>query len=183
MLLRSLNNLYQKLQSNMRERWNRDLPFDELMFDRWERAKSLGFGNGTSVYHNSYIYGDVRIGKKTWVGPYTLLDGTGGLTIGDYCSISAGVHIYTHDTVKWAVSGGRAPYEYAPVKIGNCCYIGAQTVIIKGVTIGDHCVIGAGSFVNRDVPPYTVAAGIPCRPIGSVEIDENGNVILRIDKK
>lgn len=166
----------------MSARWQRDLPFDELLFDRWERARSLGFGEGTSIYHNSYVYGEVKVGKHTWIGPYTLLDGSGGLTIGDYCSISAGVHIYTHDTVRWALSGGKAAYERAPVAIGDCCHIGAQTVIAKGVTIGDHCVIGACSFVNRDVPPYTVAFGIPCRPAGRVEVGPSGEVTLHLDR-
>lgn len=177
-VLKSLVRLYEKLRSDMRERWQRDLPFDELLFDRWERAKSLGFGEGASIYHTSYIYGDVRVGKYTWIGPYTLLDGSGGLTIGDYCSISAGVHIYTHDTVKWALSGGEADYERAPVRIGDCCYIGSQTVVAKGVTIGDHCVVGACSFVNQDIPPHTVAFGIPCRLVGRVEINESGNIRL-----
>ena len=170
-LLKPLQTLYENLRTNVRIRWKRDLPFDELLFDRWERARSLGFGEGTSVYHNSYIYGDVSVGQQTWIGPYTMLEGSGGLRIGNHCSISAGVHIYTHDTVKWAVSGGKAKYEYGPVQIGNCCYIGSQTVIAKGVTIGDHSVIGSCSFVNRDIPPYTIAVGSPCRPIGQVELD------------
>src|SRR5437667_11348420 len=92
-LLRSLVRLYERLRLNMREHWQRDLPFEELLFDRWERAKSLGFGEGTSIYHNSYVYGNVKVGTHTWIGPYTLLEGSGGLQIGDYCSISAGVHI------------------------------------------------------------------------------------------
>ncbi|MDQ3248287.1 MAG: acyltransferase, partial [Chloroflexota bacterium] len=168
-LLHSLQSLYTDLRTQMRQRWRRDLPLDELLFDRWERARALGFGEGTSVYHNSYFYGDVKVGKQTWIGPYTLLEGSGGIQIGDYCSISAGVHIYTHDSVKWALSGGKAPYEVAPVQIGHCCYIGSQTVIAKGVTIGDHCVVGSSSFVNQDLPAYTIAVGAPCRPIGRVE--------------
>lgn len=172
-LFESLQNLYLQLRQRMRERWNRDLPLEELLFDRWERAKSLGFGPETSIYHNSYVYGDVKVGAHTWIGPYTLLDGTGGLEIGDYCSISSGVHIYTHDTVRWAVSGGKAAYEKAPVKIGNCCYIGSQTVITKGVTIGEHSIIGACSLVNRDISPYTLAFGVPCRPRGRVILDGN----------
>lgn len=103
----------------------------------------------------------MRVGKNTRIAPYTLLDGSGGLIIGDYCSISAGIHIYTQDTVKWAISGGKVEYERASVKIGNCCYIGPYTVIAKGVAIGDYCVIGAGSFVHRDIPPYTVTVGYP----------------------
>jgi acetyltransferase-like isoleucine patch superfamily enzyme len=180
-LARSLVALYDRLRAGMRQRWQRDLPLEELLFDRWERAKRLGFGEGTSIYHNSYVYGDVKIGEHTWIGPYTLLDGSGSLAIGDYCSISAGVHIYTHDTVKWALSGGKAAYERAPVRIGSCCHIGGQTVIAKGVTIGDHCVIGACSFVNRDIPPYTVAFGVPCRPVGRVHIDDGGNFTLQWD--
>ena len=92
--------------------WNRVLPFEELLFDRWEKANFLKAKKGSSVYHNNYIYGKVIIGKKTWIGPYTLLDGSGGtLKIGDYCSISSGVQIYTHQTVKWALTGGKASYE------------------------------------------------------------------------
>lgn len=175
--------LYDQLRQGMRERWQRDLPLDELLFDRWERAQSLGFGKGASIYHHSYVYGDVRVGENTWIGPYTLLDGSGGLIIGAYCSISAGVHIYTHDTVKWALTGGQAAYERASVIIGDCCHIGGQTVIAKGVTVGDHCVIGACSFVNRDIPPYSVAFGIPCRVTGHVDVDERGNVALLLDAR
>jgi acetyltransferase-like isoleucine patch superfamily enzyme len=173
--------LYEQLRAETRERWNRDLPLSELLFDRWERARSLGFGEGTSIYHESYVYGDVTVGSNTWIGPYTLLDGTGGLEIGDYCSISTGVQIYTHDTVKWAVSGGRAEYEQEPVKIGNCCYIGSQTVVSKGLTIGDNSVVGACSFVNRSLPANTIAVGVPCRPIGRVEIHDGGRVELVLE--
>lgn len=174
--------LYLSLRSDTRGRWHRDLPFDELLFDRWERAGSLGFGEGSSVYHLSYFYGDVRVDEHVWIGPYTLIDGSGGgVTIGKYCVISAGVHIYTHDTVAWAVSAGRAPYVHAGVVIEDACYLGAQVVVAKGVRIGAHSVIGAGSFVNRDIPPYTVAVGSPARPVGRVEVDESGTVVLHYD--
>jgi acetyltransferase-like isoleucine patch superfamily enzyme len=180
-LRRQLREMYDALRAEMRVRWRRDLPFEELLFDRWERARSLGFGEGSSIYHHSYVYGDVRVGAQTWIGPLTLLDGTGGLTIGSHCSISAGVQIYTHDTVRWALSGGQAKYEYAPVVIGDCCYIGSRTIIAKGVRIGPHSVVGAGSFVNRDVPPYVVAFGVPCRPAGRVQIDAAGEVAVVLD--
>ncbi len=163
--------LRRRLAAEMRERWQRDLPLDELLADRWERARLLGFGEGASVYESSYVYGDVAVGAGTWIGPFTILDGSGGLSIGSTCSISAGVHIYTHETVRWALSGGVAEYEHAPVVIGDRCHIGAQTVVAKGVTIGDECVVGACSFVNRDLPPRTIAVGTPCRPIGRVDLD------------
>ena len=174
----SLRDLYDDLRADMRGRWHRDLPFEELLFDRWERARDLGFGEGSSIYHNSYVYGEVVVGANTWIGPFTILDGSGGLTIGDYCSISSGVHIYTHDTVAWAVSGGRMRSEPAAVRIGDFCYIGSQTVVAKGVSIGDHAVIGAASFVNRDVPPFAISVGSPAREIGRVVLADDGAVTL-----
>src|SRR5689334_8815815 len=98
-LLRS----YESLRATMNATWDRDLPYEELLFDRWERARHLGFGEGTSIYHLSYVYGQVSVGRNTWIGPFTVLDGSGGLTIGDWCSISAGVQIYSHDSVTRAL--------------------------------------------------------------------------------
>jgi len=182
LLKKSILELYRWLRKGMRRKWNRDLPFEEMLFDRWERARNLGFGEGTSIYHNSYVYGNVTVGKNTWIGPFTLLDGSGDLTIGDNCSISAGVHIYTHDTVRWALSEGKAEYERAPVSIGSCCHIGAKTVIGKGVTIGHHSAIGACSFVNRDIQPYTIALGTPCKPVGVANVEDSGNVAFLFDR-
>ena len=173
--------LVSDLRERTRERWDRDLPIGELLGDRWERARRLGFGSETSIYESAYVYGDVTVGAGTWIGPFVLLDGTGGLSIGDGCDISAGVQVYTHDTVARVLSDGRGPIEHAPVAIGDHSHIGAQSVIVKGVTIGDHAVIGACSFVNRDIPPYTVAVGVPCRPIGRVEVGPDGAVTLRYD--
>lgn len=173
--------LYERLREEKRAQFHRDLPFDELLFDRWERARALGFGEGVSIYHSALVYGDVKVGAGTWIGPHTLLDGSHGLTIGGTCSISTGVNIYTHDTVQWALSGGVAAAEGAPVVIGDCTHVGSHTVVAKGVTIGDHCVIGAGSFVNRDIEPWSIAVGTPCRRIGRVEL-RNGRYELTYDE-
>jgi len=169
LLKEQLRQLYERLRTEVRGRWRRDLPLEELLFDRWARARALGFGEGTSIYHNSYVYGDVMVGAHTWIGPFTMLDGSGGLTIGDYCSISAGVQIYTHDTVEWALSGGRSGPERQPSRIGSRCYIGPNTIIGKGVIIGDGCVIGANSLVLEGIPAGSKAFGIPCRVMGSAE--------------
>lgn len=167
-LLQALSQLRQQLDEKMLGQWSRSLPFNELLGDRWERAKHLGFGIQTSIYDSSLVLGDVKVGDHTWIGPFTVLDGSGGLAIGSYCSISAGVQIYTHDTVDWAISEGVAPVARASVQIGNCCYIGPNVIISKGVTIGDRCVIGANSFVNRDIPSGMKAWGSPARLHGSI---------------
>ncbi len=173
-LQKQLNELHKKLQREMREKWNRSLPFyEEILGDRvrWERAKFLGFGEKASIYQSSYVFGDVKVGKNTWIGPFTVLDGTGGLEIGDYCSISSGVQIYTHETVEWALTGGKAKYVYKPVRIGDCCFIGSLTVIRMGVEIGDHSLIGANSVVNRSVPENSIAVGSPARITGKIKIN------------
>lgn len=176
-LAAELRALHDALAARMRQAHDRDLPLEELVFDRWQRARSLGFGDGASIYHNAYVLGDVAVGAGTWIGPFVMLDGSGGLSIGATCSISTGVHVYTHDTVRWALSGGAQDPERAPVRIGDCTYIGAQAVVVKGVTIGDHCVVGAGALVNRDLPPYSIADGVPARVRGRVVVDEQTGAI------
>jgi acetyltransferase-like isoleucine patch superfamily enzyme len=126
--------------------------------------------------------GDVKVACNVWIGPYTLLDGTGGgLTIGEYCSISAGVQIYTHDTVKWSLSGGKIPKIQSPVAIGNRCYIAPMSIISMGVTIGDCSVVSANSFVNKSFPDHSIIAGTPAGRIGTVIEKADGEIELQFD--
>lgn len=166
-LFKELTELKATLDNQFKEKLNRNLPFADVFFDRWEKANFLNFGEGTSVYDSCHVFGNVVVGKNTWVGPFTILDGSGGLQIGNFCSISAGVHIYSHDTVNWATSGGEAPYEYAHVEIGNRCYIGPHSIIASGVVLGDGCIVGANSFVNKSFPAGSKIAGSPARIIDS----------------
>lgn len=178
-LQQQLTTLHGELAERLRADFQRDLPLNELLGDRWQRAQRAGFGAGSSVYDSCCIFGDVTVGEGTWIGPFTVLDGSGGLSIGRNCSISSGVMVYTHDTVRWALSGGTAEPERAAVSIGDCCYLGSQVVVAKGVTIGDHCVVGAGAFINRNLPPWSIAAGVPARIIGKVIIGADGGISLR----
>ena len=152
-------------QTLVQQQWKRSLPFADYIVDRWEKARVIGFGEGSSIYDSALVIGDVKVGRNTWIGPFTVLDGSGGLEIGDNCSISAGVQIYTHDTVNWAISGGTEQAERAPVQVGNNCYVGPNTIICKGVIIGDGCVIGANSLVKHDVPDGMKAWGTPAKII------------------
>lgn len=165
-----LNLFWREMQFFMAKKWHRTLSFGDYIVNRWEKARLLGFGEGTSIYDSALVFGDVQVGKYTWIGPGTILDGSGGLEIGDYCSISAGVQIYSHDTVKWALSGGKVEKEFASTCIGSRCYIGPGTIISKGVTIGDCCVIGANSLVLNDIPSFSKAFGTPTRIVGRVDL-------------
>lgn len=160
-----LKKIFQFKRNKLRHQYNRILPVNELFTDRWEKAKYLGFGDGTSVYDSATIFGNVEVGENTWIGPFTILDGSGGLQIGSNCSISAGVQIYSHDTVAWAVSGGQAPYEYAAVTIEDNCYIGPNTIISKGVHLKKGTVVGANSFVNKSFVAGVKIGGSPAKII------------------
>ena len=165
----ALRALRTETDEELRRRWDRSLPFADGLFDRWERARRLGFGEEASIYDSALVLEPVTVGAHTWIGPHVLLDGSGGgLAIGAWCSISAGVHVYTHDTLLRSLSEGALARHTGPVRIGDACHVGAQSVIAAGVTVGTRCVIGANSFVNRDVPDRAVVGGSPARPLGMV---------------
>jgi acetyltransferase-like isoleucine patch superfamily enzyme len=161
---------YHAADAELRSRWQRSLPLQDALVDRWQRAAKLGFGPGSSIYGSAMVLEPVSVAGNTWIGPNTLLDGSGGgIVIGEYCSIAAGVHIYTHDTVRWALSGGVAERTVGPVRVGDRCYIGPMSIVVAGVTIGRCSVIGANSVVLQTIPERTVVAGSPARVIGCVE--------------
>ncbi|KAK0547304.1 hypothetical protein OC846_003163 [Tilletia horrida] len=92
---------------------------------------------------------EVRIGTGTGFGP--------------------NVHLYagTHST---AVSEREHGIERAlPIRIGRNCWLGGGTMVNAGVTIGDNCTIGAGSVVTKDIPPNSIAVGVPCKVIRTLE--------------
>ncbi len=170
-------------RQEMKDRYDRVLPSGELIFNRFEKGKYLKCGEGSSVYDTSVVMGEVEIGDHVWVGPYTLLEGSNAkLKIGNFVSIDAGVMIYTHDSTQYYVSGGKDPFVSGDVTIGDNTVIGTMSMIGCGVTVGKHCVIAAHSYVNRDVPDYSIAAGVPARVIGRVKIGEDGHASFEYDR-
>lgn len=119
----------------------------------------------------------VKIGTNVHVASNSILQGRGGLTIEDYVGIAANVMIYSGmnhytdgKTDKFYEASPCAPAETqhvlcAPVLLKRSAFVGVNTVIVPGVTVGEGGLIGACSFVNSDVPPYKIVAGIPAKPI------------------
>lgn len=167
----NLNQLNIHLEEQFKESFNRSLPLPDHINDRWERAKRLGFGEGSNIYDSSYVIGNVKVGMNCWIGMFTILDGSGSLTIGNGCTISAGVHLYSHDNVMATLSDYEHPIKRDAVVIGNNCYIGPHSIISKGVTLGDKSVVAAHSFVKTSFPANSIIAGVPAKQIGEVIVN------------
>jgi acetyltransferase-like isoleucine patch superfamily enzyme len=168
-----LKGLHGHLDTSFLKELNRSVSFGDVFVDRWERASKLGFGENTSIYDSSLVIGDVKVGSNCWIGPYTILDGSGKLILGDFCTISAGVHIYTHDNVKSTLTSGKIPIERKSVALGNNTYVAPNVIISKGVTIGSYCIIGAGSFVNKSFENFSIIGGVPAKQMGIVKIEND----------
>lgn len=170
LLFRQMRELCLKLREYRRGRWNRSDPFMEMLFERSEKGEWHGYED-VVLHDSTVITGDVTIGRGTFVGPQCNLDGSGGLSIGSHCSIAVGTRIFSHDSAKWAVSGGKCPVERSPTVIEDRCFIGANSVVTRGVRIGRCSVVGAGSVVTRDVPAHSIVGGVPARILGTVSVE------------
>lgn len=92
------------------------------------------------------------------------------ITIGNNVYITSGCQFITHDGGTLILRKEVPDLELtAPIIIGNDVYIGLNTVILPGVTIGNRCIIGAGSIVTEDIPDNSAAAGVPARVIKTVD--------------
>jgi acetyltransferase-like isoleucine patch superfamily enzyme len=148
----------------------------------------LGFENHSGEYHEKtrisdtvYFYHPeaIRIDDNVFIWHYTILDGTGGLEIGEGTQIGAWVGIFTHSShiairlygmhYQNVPESEKIGYPIAPVKIGKYVFVGAGSKILPGVSLGNGALISAGSIVNRDVNAFDVVAGNPAKVIGNTK--------------
>lgn len=180
-LKKRLIDLYEAESADTFDKYKRLNPFFENIID-WKRKKNFfsKIGENVTIYDSTTVMGDVEVGDNTWIGPFCSIDGTGTLKIGSFCSIAAGVQILTHDSIKWALSGGEHEYEYASIEIGDNCFIGTHAIIIKGVKLGSQCLVAANAVVTKSFPPNSIIAGVPGKRIGRVGAS-GSDVILIYD--
>jgi len=97
-----------------------------------------------------------------------LKDPTNYLVIGDRVAISPRVTLVLHTKPNWSRIADYVNSRKGKITIGNDAWLGTGAVILPDVTIGEGAVVGANSVVTRDVPPYTIVAGIPAKKIRTV---------------
>lgn len=122
---------------------------------------------GNPYNPHAWVIGDPDIGEDVWIGAFTVIDGSGGLTIGFGCDVSSGVQIYTHSTVARCVTDRASPIERAATSVGRNVHIGANAIILMGTSIGAYSIVAAGAVVREftDAPPYSLLVGVPARVI------------------
>lgn len=134
-----------------------------------ERARLLGLPDTVRIRERAKIVSpeNLRLGAHCWIGEGAVLDASGGLTVGEHTSIGLNVLVFTHSS--WLANmmlenhSGSDLIERKPVTIGKGCFIGGNSVIMPGVTIGDFATVNPLSVVTRDVPEYCLVSGNPAR--------------------
>ena len=99
---------------------------------------------------------NLKLGKKIDIGAFTYINAKKGVIIEDYVQIGSHCSIYSISTID---------NKEGKVVLKKNCKIGSHSVIMPGVTIGENSIIGAHSFVNKDIPPNEIWAGVPAKKL------------------
>lgn len=131
----------------------------------------------------AFTDGKIQIDPDVYIGDDCLLSCTHGIKIGSYTLLAHGVQVFDNNThpTNWqarenhwrSLMGEPIETDFdidgAPVVIGHHVWVGFNSLILKGVHLGDGCIVAAGSVVTQDVPPYTLVAGAPARVIKALD--------------
>ncbi len=111
----------------------------------------------------------IKIEEETFIGPYVCIAGPGNIKIGKGCLIAAhsGLFANNHNFTDPLQYIARQGITRKGIVIEDDCWLGHNVTVVDGVTIGKGCVIGAGSVVTKDIPPYSIAVGTPAKVVKS----------------
>lgn len=136
----------------------------------WVENSKLSIGDGATIERGIIIQtlsGQIDIGAKSYLGPYICLAGPGNITIGENALIGAHSGIFANNHVfdDPNIPINQQPLTAKGITIEDDCWLGAGVRIMDGVTIGKGSVIGGGAVVTKDIPPMSVAVGVPAKVI------------------
>lgn len=150
-ILKMIQELCFFITMDSKDEFNGTLSPIELNTDRWGKGKFVKLGTSSRICDNVTVFGKVSVGKNRWIGPFKIFDGSGGSTIGDKSFISTGIQIYTHNTIKWTISGRNTLHQNNHNSIGNNCYVGPKTKTAKVAALGDKVIVRADGYFNRSL--------------------------------
>lgn len=112
--------------------------------------------------------GHIRIRRSVFIGPYTVIYGHGGVEIGEETLVAMHCCILSsnHAVPSQGQLIRQQPDILLPTRIGRDVWLGAGVRVLGGTAIGDGCVVGAGAVVTKDLPPYSIAMGVPAVVVG-----------------
>jgi acetyltransferase-like isoleucine patch superfamily enzyme len=121
------------------------------------------------IIHNCKNYVNLEIGNNCHLGKEVFLDLEAPIILEDSVTISMRSTILTHvDVGKSELKNRNHPYDANKVVLKKGCYLGANTTVLHGITVGEYAVVGASALVIKDVPAYSVAGGIPAKKIKDI---------------
>ncbi len=133
-------------------------------------SSNIRFGSNCLIQDRVYIragtHGKVVVGDGAAINSHVQIYGHGGVRIGEHAQIGPGTVVTTTGHDYRATELDR---DYSAIEIGKRVWIGASATILPGVSIGEYSVIGAGAVVTKDVPPHSLAVGVPARVIRTIE--------------
>jgi acetyltransferase-like isoleucine patch superfamily enzyme len=141
------------------------VPSQHVRHAIYRRIYGLRLGKNSVIYNSCELRDprNIVIGDFTSIGDHCILDGRGGLTIGNSVNFSTGVWIWT---MQHAVNDSAFGIESAPVVIEDYAWISCRTVLLPGVRIGKGAVVAAGAVVTKAVDAYSIVGGVPAKRIG-----------------
>jgi acetyltransferase-like isoleucine patch superfamily enzyme len=141
------------------------LPSQRLRHWIYRDIYGVKIGQDSVIYNNCELRDphQIKIGHFTSIGDHCILDGRGGLTIGNSVNLSTGVWIWT---MQHQVNDADFGCESAPVIIEDYAWVSCRTVLLPGVSIGKGAVVAAGAVVTKNVEPYAMVGGVPAKKIG-----------------
>lgn len=133
-----------------------------------EPGRDIIMGDKSYVAANCYLHGPIQIGKNVSLNQSCHLEGgRSGIVIGDDTRIAPNCHFYAFEHgIEHGYPIHQQPITSTGIHIGSDVWIGAGSIILDGVTIADHVVIGANSTVTHSIEAHTIAAGSPAKKIG-----------------
>src|SRR3989344_6827014 len=126
--------------------------------DRFKNWKAPVIKEGKMTKYNWLVQGveNLKLGEKTDIGAFTYIQAKSGIVIEDFVQIGSHCSIYSESTID---------NKKGKVTLKKNCKIGTHSTVMPGVTVGENSIIGAFSFVNKDIPDNVVAFGIPAKVV------------------